>query len=70
MRKPNNLLGAGMLLMALRYIAQQFPILPVFWGDVLMGASLGLLGLSLLFLDENRAARIRAWKRGLSRHRR
>lgn len=65
MRKPNYPLGFGLLLMNMHFITERFSVLPPLLGDFLAGVGVGLCFLGLLFCNEERAARIKAWKRNL-----
>lgn len=64
-RKPNPILGVGLLLAAAVQLDHHFGFLPGAVSCFLMGVSLGLMLLGVICADEGRAARLRAWKRNL-----
>lgn len=65
MKKPNYPLGIGILLMNMHFITERFTVLPPLLDNFLSGMGVGLCLLGLLFCNEERAARIKAWKHSL-----
>lgn len=62
--RSNPALIWGLLLNVLSLLLRyEWPaLLPLFLGDLLQGAALGLMLVGLILADPRRAARIRSWK--------